>query len=144
MNLSFSIVTLITQLHPFTSRYSIKAWNVLHSNLNILESEQGRTQKMWIWIGHNIFNFILLQKVACEPRSSVSIVCGYGLDDQAFKVWSPSEVKGFFLYLLCPDQLWGPLSLLYNGYGGPFPRAKTQPGCDANHSPPSSANVENK
>jgi hypothetical protein len=26
-----------------------------------------------------------------------------------------AEAKGFFLYPLSPDQLWGPPSLLYNG-----------------------------
>jgi hypothetical protein len=32
--------------------------------------------------------------------------------------------KGFFLQPLCPDWLWGPPSLLYNGTGGSFPGAK--------------------
>jgi hypothetical protein len=30
------------------------------------------------------------------------------------------------------------------GTGGPFPGAKSRPGCDAEHSPPSSAEVENE
>jgi hypothetical protein len=50
--------------------------------------------------------------------SSVSIVSGYGLDDRAIDVRSPAEVRGFFLSLLCPHRLWGPPSLLYNGYRG--------------------------
>jgi hypothetical protein len=57
-----------------------------------------------------------------EPGSSVSIVSGYGLDDRAIVVQSPAEVGGFFLYPLCPDRLWGPLILLYNGYRGSFPQ----------------------
>jgi hypothetical protein len=32
-----------------------------------------------------------------EPGSSVSVVSGYGLDDQAIEVRSPAEMKGFFL-----------------------------------------------
>jgi hypothetical protein len=32
-----------------------------------------------------------------EQGSSVSIVAGYGLDDQAIEVRSLAEVKGFFL-----------------------------------------------
>jgi hypothetical protein len=31
-----------------------------------------------------------------EPGSSVSVVSGYGLDDQAIEVRSPAEMKGFF------------------------------------------------
>jgi hypothetical protein len=36
-----------------------------------------------------------------------------------------------------------PPSLLYNSFMGPFPGAQARPGCDADHSPPSSAEVEN-
>jgi hypothetical protein len=32
-----------------------------------------------------------------EPDSSVSIMSGYGLDDQTIQVRSPAEAKGFFL-----------------------------------------------
>jgi hypothetical protein len=42
------------------------------------------------------------------------------LDDRAIEVRSPVEAKGFSLYLLCPDRLWGPRSLLYNGYRKSF------------------------
>jgi hypothetical protein len=52
-----------------------------------------------------------------EPGSSVSIVSGYELDDRAIEA---AEAKGFFLYPLCPDRLWGPSSLLYNEYRGSF------------------------
>jgi hypothetical protein len=51
-----------------------------------------------------------------RPGSSVSIVCGYGLDDWAIEVRSPAEATGFFLKPLCPDLLWGPPSLLYKWY----------------------------
>jgi hypothetical protein len=43
-----------------------------------------------------------------------------------------------------PDRLWGPPSLLYNGYRGPFSGGKARPGHDADHSPPSSAEVVNE
>jgi hypothetical protein len=55
-------------------------------------------------------------------NSSVSIVSGYGLDDRSIEVRSPAEAKEFFLWPLCPDRLWGPLSLMYSGYRGSFPR----------------------
>jgi hypothetical protein len=32
-----------------------------------------------------------------EPDSSVSIVSGYGLEDQAIEIRSPAVAKGFFL-----------------------------------------------
>jgi hypothetical protein len=80
-----------------------------------------------------------LNSIWSEPGSSVSIVSGYGLDDRTIEVRSPAEAKGFFLKPLCPDRLWGPPSLLSNGSGG-----KARPGCDADHSLPSRAEVENE
>jgi hypothetical protein len=79
-----------------------------------------------------------------EPANSVSIVSGYRLDDPANEVRSPAEAKGFFLYTLCSDRLWGPPSLLYKGTGVPFPGGKARPGRDAYHSPSSSTEVENE
>jgi hypothetical protein len=58
-------------------------------------------------------------------------------------VQSPAEAKDFSSNL-CPDQLWGPHSLLYNGYWGSFPQGKAQPGRDADHSPSSNAEVKNE
>jgi hypothetical protein len=43
-----------------------------------------------------------------EPGSSVSIVSGYRLDDQAIQVWSLADSKDFSSNLLSPDWLWGP------------------------------------
>jgi hypothetical protein len=42
-----------------------------------------------------------------------------------------------------PYRLWGPSSLLYNGYLGSLPQVK-RPGLGVNHSPLSSADVKNK
>ena len=45
------------------------------------------------------------------------------------------------IFRTCPDQPWGPLSLLYNGYWV-FSGGKERPEHDADHSPPSSAVVK--
>jgi hypothetical protein len=76
-----------------------------------------------------------------EPGSSVSIVSGYRLDDRAIEIRSPAEAKG----LACVHTGSGahPASCTM-GTGGPFPGAKAQPGRDPDHSPPSSAKVENQ
>jgi hypothetical protein len=44
------------------------------------------------------------------------------------------------IFRTCPDRLWGPTSLLYDGYRV-FPGGKVLPGSAADHSPPSSAVV---
>jgi hypothetical protein len=50
--------------------------------------------------------------------SSVSIVTDYRLDDRGS---IPDTGRGFFFLPLRPDRLWGPPSLLSNGYQGSFP-----------------------
>jgi hypothetical protein len=73
--------------------------------------------------------------------SSVIIVFDHGLDDRGS---IPDRGRGFFLWLLRSDRLWGLPSLLYNGYWGPFPGDKARPGRDADHLSPSSAKVKNE
>jgi hypothetical protein len=85
----------------------------------------------------NIFIIIIYRNARFE-------MSGCGLDDRAIEVQSPAEAKGFFLYLLCPEWLWGPPSLLYNGYQCSFPRGKVRSVCDANHPLPSRAGVMNE
>jgi hypothetical protein len=62
-----------------------------------------------------------------EQGSSGSIVSDYGLDDRVIGVRYPAEAKDFSSSL-CPDRLWGPPSLLYNGYRGPFHGGKSADG----------------
>jgi hypothetical protein len=68
-------------------------------------------------------------------------VSDYGLDDRGS---IPDRGRGFFFSPLRPDWLWGPPSLLFNGYWGPFPGGEVRPGRDADHSTPSSAEVKNE
>jgi hypothetical protein len=75
--------------------------------------------------------------------SSVSIVSGYGLDDRAIDVRSPAETKGFLSVATVAGSGAHPASCTM-GTGGPFPGGKAQSGREADHSPPSSAEVENE
>jgi hypothetical protein len=70
-------------------------------------------------------------------------VSDYGLDDRAIGVRSPAGEKDFYSSL-CVQTGSEAHRLLYNGYRGSFPRGKARPGRDADHSPPSSAEVENE
>jgi hypothetical protein len=47
------------------------------------------------------------------------------------------------IFHTCPYRLWGPPSLLYNGFRV-FPGGKLRPGRDSDPSPPSIAEVKNR
>jgi hypothetical protein len=79
-----------------------------------------------------------------EPGSSVSIVSGYGLDDQAIAVRSPAEAKDFSSVLCIQTGSDAHPASCSMGTGGPFPSCKARPGRDADHSPPSDAEVKNE
>jgi hypothetical protein len=66
--------------------------------------------------------------------SSVGTEIGYGLDGPGI------ESRWGEIFCTCPDQTWGPPSLLCNGYSV-FPGGKEWLGRDADPSPPSSAMV---
>jgi hypothetical protein len=68
-----------------------------------------KLQYIYIYISHN-------------RVTAVGIATGYGLDDNGVGIWVPVEVRIFTSPR--PDWLWGPASLLFNGYGGPFPAGK--------------------
>jgi hypothetical protein len=71
-------------------------------------------------------------------------VSDYGLDDRAIGVRSPTGAKDFSS-ILCVQIGSGahPASCTI-GTGGPFLGGKAWPGRDADHSPPSSAEVMNE
>jgi hypothetical protein len=76
--------------------------------------------------------------------SSGSIVSDYGLDDWAIGVRSPAEAKDFSSSLCIQTGSGTHPASCTMGTGGPFPRSKARPGRDADHSPPSSAEVKNE
>jgi hypothetical protein len=68
--------------------------------------------------------------------SSVDIATAYRLVGPGIEsLWGE-------IFRTCPGRLWGPPSLLYNGCQI-FPGGKVRPGCDADPSPASSAEVKN-
>jgi hypothetical protein len=79
-----------------------------------------------------------------EPGSSGSIVSGYWLDDRAIEVRSPAGAKDFSCSLCVQTSSGAHPASCTMGTGGPFPGAKARPGGDADHSPLSSAEVENE
>jgi hypothetical protein len=70
--------------------------------------------------------------------SSGGIVSDYGLDNRAIEVRSPTGQRIFLL------ASWAHPASYPMGTGGPFPGGKARPGRDADHSPPSSAEVKYK
>jgi hypothetical protein len=86
--------------------------------LNLVADDDDDNDKLRLQTVKNIYvEYTYIE----EPGSSVSIVSDYGLDDRTIGVRSPAGAKDFSS-ILCPDRLWGPPSLLYNGYRGSFPR----------------------
>jgi hypothetical protein len=76
--------------------------------------------------------------------SSGSIVSDYGLDDRAIEVRSPTGADDFSSSS-CIQTGSGTHPASYPmGTGGSFPGGKARPGRDADHSPPSSAEVKNE
>jgi hypothetical protein len=69
-------------------------------------------------------------------------VSDYGLDDRAIGVRSPAGAKDFSYSLLVQTGSGAHPASCTMGTGGPFPGAKARPGRDADHSPPSCAEVE--
>jgi hypothetical protein len=78
----------------------------------------------------------------CDPGSSVSIVSGYGLDDRSSR-FDPRKRRKYSSSSLCVQKGFGanPASSSL-GTEVNFPGSKERPGCDANHSPPSTTVVE--
>jgi hypothetical protein len=71
-------------------------------------------------------------------------VSDYGLDDRAIGVQSPAGEKDFSSILCVQTGSGAHPASCPMGTGGPFPGVKAQPGHDADHSTPSSAEVVNE
>jgi len=71
-------------------------------------------------------------------------VSDYGLDDRSIGVRSPAEAKDFSSNLCVQTGSGAYPASCTMGTGGLFPGGKARPGRDADHSPPSSAEVMNE
>jgi hypothetical protein len=76
--------------------------------------------------------------------SSGSIVSDYGLDDRAIEVRSPTGAEDFSSSSCIQTGSGAHPASYPMGTGGSFPRGKARPGRDADHLPPSSAEVKNE
>jgi hypothetical protein len=76
--------------------------------------------------------------------SSGSIVSDYGLDDRAIGVRFPAGAKDCSSSLCVQTGSGAHPASCPMGTGGLFPGGKAWPGRDADHSPPSSAEVKNE
>jgi hypothetical protein len=65
---------------------------------------------------------IIIIIIIISRDSSVGIATDYGTDDQMIGVRFPAGAEDFSLQTPRPDRLWGPPSLLSNGYRALFPR----------------------
>jgi hypothetical protein len=74
--------------------------------------------------------------------SSGSVVSDYGLDDRETEVRSPTGAEDFSSSPCIHTGSGAHPASYPMGTGGPFPGGKARPGRDANHSPPSSAEVK--
>jgi hypothetical protein len=73
--------------------------------------------------------------------SSAGTATIYGLDDQGVVVRVPVRSR-IFSSTRHPDRMWRPPSLLSNGYRGALSPGVKPPGCETDHSPPTSAEVK--
>jgi hypothetical protein len=71
-------------------------------------------------------------------------VYDYGLDDRAFGVRSPADIKDFSSSFCVQTGSGAHPASCTMGTVGPFPGGKTRLGRDADHSPSSSTEVENE
>jgi hypothetical protein len=84
------------------------------------------------------------RRMLVSRGSSVTIVSDYGLDDQAIGVQSPAEAKDFSSNLCVQTGSEAHPAYCTMGTKGTFPGGKARSGRDADHSPPSSAEVKNE
>jgi hypothetical protein len=100
----------------------LRLYDVLTGKINLCHSSQS------------------IMRAACISGVYRTMNTGYGLDDRGLGV-RVSVGSRIFSSPRHPHRLWGPSNLLSNGYRDSFPGVKLQ-GRDADHSPPTSAEIK--
>jgi hypothetical protein len=120
-------------------------WSLLNDwDVFDIDSVAGVVYVYWgNWFSFRLF-FVLLLTVVRSRVNSVSIVSDYGLDNRAIGVRSPAGAKDFSSSLYVQTGSGTHPASCTMGTGGPFPGGKARPRRDADHSPPSSAEVVNE
>jgi hypothetical protein len=105
-------------------------------------------RSVWLLVQTRIIPLKNVKKLTFVTVTEVSRVAqsvsGYGLDDRAIEVRSRAEVKDFSPSLSVQTGSGAHPASCKMCTGDPFPGAKARPGRDADHSPPSSAEVDNE
>jgi hypothetical protein len=99
-----------------------------------------RSQTLY-WLSYPGFYLYMCMYVFRSRSSSGSIVSVYGLDNRAIGVRSPAGAKDFSSSLCVQAGSEAHPASCTMGTGGSFPGGKARSGRDADHSPPSSAEV---
>jgi hypothetical protein len=86
-------------------------------------------------------NFNVTTFLSTPGAGAVSIATGYCLDGWGVRVRVPVGARFFSPHR--PDWFWGPPSLLSNGYWVASSLEVKRPGREADHSPPTNAEVKN-
>jgi hypothetical protein len=140
-------VKLVTTYYLTGVIYLVRKIFVRYTSIYAFDSLHQRSER-WIYKNYISFSFFVNKTCSacyrCEPGSSVSIVSGYGLYDRAIEVRFPAEAKGFSSSLYVQTGSGAHPASCTMGTGGPFPGAKVRPRRDADHSPPSSAEVDDE
>jgi hypothetical protein len=88
------------------------------------------------------FHFLLIILLSKSCDSSVGIALGYGLDDRGSRVRSPAGLE-IFLFTTASRTALGPSQPPIQWVPGALSLGVKRPGCESDHSPPSSAEVKN-